>query len=132
MFVASTAAMMAAVPEGNSGLGSAINNLTRQVGGAMGVAVLGSLLTSIYSNKITPAVADLPGELAATARDNVSAAVQAAASLDGVAGDALRDAATIAFMDGLGVAMLTGAGAALAGALLLLRFMPARDLPSSR
>lgn len=132
MFVASTDAMMGAVPEGNSGLGSAINNLTRQVGGAMGVAVLGSLLTSIYSKKITSAVTELPRELAATARDNVSAAVQAAASLEGEAGDALRDAAGIAFMDGFGIAMLTAAGAALAGALLLLRFMPARDLPSSR
>jgi EmrB/QacA subfamily drug resistance transporter len=132
MFVASTDAMMAAVPEGNSGLGSAINNLTRQVGGAMGAAVLGSLLTSIYSNKVTSAVTELPGELAATARDNVSAAIQAAASLEREAGDALIDAAGIAFMDGFGVAMLTGAGAALAGALLLLRFMPARDLPSSR
>ena len=129
MFVASTDAMMGAVPEGNSGLGSAINNLTRQVGGAMGVAVLGSLLTSIYSKKITSAVTQLPGELAAAARDNVGAAVQAAASLEGAAGDALIDAARIAFMDGFGIAMLTGAGAALAGALLLVRFMPARDLP---
>jgi DHA2 family multidrug resistance protein-like MFS transporter len=98
----------------------------------MGAAVLGSLLTSIYSNKVTSAVTELPGELAATARDNVSAAIQAAASLEREAGDALIDAAGIAFMDGFGVAMLTGAGAALAGALLLLRFMPARDLPSSR
>ena len=129
MFVASTDAMMGAVPEGNSGLGSAINNLTRQVGGAMGVAVLGSLLTSIYSKNITSAVTELPGELAATARDNVGAALQAAASLEGAAGDALIYAARIAFLDGFGIAMLTGAGAALAGALLLVRFMPARDLP---
>lgn len=128
MFVASTDAMMGAVPEGDAGLGSAINNLTRQAGGAIGVAVLGSLLTSIYARKIASAVAELPRELAATAQDNVGAAVQVAVGLDGPSGKALKDAANIAFMDASGVALLVGAGAAFAGAVLLLRFMPARDL----
>ena len=129
MYVSSTDAMMAAVPAANAGLGSAINNLTRQAGGAMGVAVLGSLLTSIYAKKIATAVSELPGELAETAQDNLGAAAQVAAGLGGPAGDALRTAANAAFMDAFGIALLTAAGASLAGAVLLLRFMPARDLP---
>ena len=129
MFIASTDAMMGAVPEANAGLGSAVNNLTRQAGGAMGVAILGSLLVSIYSRNITEAVAELPTELAVAAQDNVGAAAQVAASLGGPAGDTLEKAANIAFVDASGIALLAGAAAALVGAVLLLRFMPARDLP---
>ena len=95
----------------------------------MGVAILGSLLVSIYSRKITPAIAELPAELAIAAQDNVGAAAQVAASLGGAAGDTLRNAANIAFVDASGIALLAGAAAALVGAVVLLRFMPARDLP---
>ena len=131
IYVSSTDAMMGAVPESNAGLGSAISNVTRQAGGAMGVAVLGSLLTSIYSKRIATAVSDLPGELAAAAQDNAGSAARVAVGLGGPIGDALREAANVAFIDAFGIAMLAAAGASFAGALILLRFMPARDLPSS-
>lgn len=83
MFVASTDAMMGAVSEANAGLGSAVNNVTRQAGGAMGVAILGSILVSVYSRKITAAITELPEELAVAAQDNVGAAAQVAATLGG-------------------------------------------------
>ncbi len=129
MYASSTDAMMGAVPAANAGLGSAINNRTRQAGEAMGVAALGSLLTSIYAKKIATAVNELPGELAETAQDNLGAAAQVAAGLGCPAGDALRTAANAVFMDAFGIALLTADGSPLVGAVLLLRFMPARDLP---
>jgi len=65
------------------------------------------------------------------ARDNVGSAAQVAAGLGKPPGDALREAANIAFMDAIGIALLAAAASSFAGALLLLRFMPARDLPSA-
>lgn len=56
------------------------------------------------------------------ARDNVGSAAQAAAGLGGPPGDALREAANIAFMDAIGIALLAAAASSFAGALLLLRF----------
>ena len=129
LYVSSTDAMMGAVPAANAGLGSAVNNLTRQAGGAMGVAVLGSLLTSIYARKIAAAVSGLPEGLAKAAQDNLGSAAQVAAGLGGPRGDALREAANAAFIDAMGIALLVAAASSFAGALLLLRFMPARDLP---
>jgi EmrB/QacA subfamily drug resistance transporter len=128
LYVSSTDAMMGAVPASSAGLGSAINNLTRQAGGAMGVAILGSVLTSIYAREIAKAVSGLPEELAASAKDNVGSAAQVAAELGGPSGDALRAAANVAFMDAASIAMLAAAIAALAGAIVLLRYMPARDV----
>ena len=128
LYVSSTDAMMGAVPPSSAGLGSAINNLTRQAGGAMGVAILGSLLTSIYAREIASAVSGLPEELATSAQDNVGSAAMVAAGLDGPSGDALRAAANVAFMDAAAIAMLAAAVSALAGAILLLRYMPARDV----
>ena len=129
MYISSTDAMMGAVPASSAGLGSAVNNLTRQAGGAMGVAILGSLLTSIYAKKIATAISGLPEELATAAQDNVGSAAQVAAGIGGPPGEALRNAANVAFIDASGIALLAAAGTSLAGALLLLRFMPARDLP---
>ena len=74
LYVSSTDAMTGAVPAANAGLGSAVNNLTRQGGGAMGVVILGSLFTSIYARKIATAVSRLPEELASAAQDNVGSA----------------------------------------------------------
>lgn len=121
LYVSSTDAMMGAVSPSSAGLGSAINNLTRQAGGAMGVAILGSVLTSIYAQELAKAVSGLPAELATSAQDNVGSAAIVAAGLGGAPGDALREAANIAFM-------LAVAVASLAGAILLLKFMSARDV----
>ena len=129
LYVSSTDAMMGAVPAANAGLGYAANNLTRQDDGTMRVAILGSLVTSIYARKIATAVSGLPEELASAAQDNVGSAAQVAAGFGRPAGDALKEAANIAFIDAIGIALLPAAASSLAGALLLLRYMPARDLP---
>ena len=125
----STDAVMGAVPEANAGVASAMNDVTRQVGGAFGVAVIGSVVNTVYSGRMDEAVAGLPPEAAKAASDSVGAASRAASTLPAEAAAALADAANMAFTDALGIAVLVSAGAALAGSVLIARFMPARHLP---
>ncbi len=69
--------------------------------------------------------------MAVAAQDNVGAAAKIASDLGGLTGETLQKAANIAFMDASSIALLAGAAAAFGGALLLLRFMPAKDLQTA-
>jgi EmrB/QacA subfamily drug resistance transporter len=122
-----TEAVMGAVPEANAGVGSALNDTVRQVGGALGVAILGSALNAAYSSGMAQAIAPLPPALASAARDSVGAAVQIAAQVGGPVGEALHMTALEAFVDATSVAVLIAAAIALVGAVLVLAFMPARE-----
>jgi MFS family permease len=110
-------AVMGAVPDGHAGAGAAVNNTLRQVGGALGVAILGSLLSSAYAHRLDPALAHLPAAQAHAARDSVVAAV---------ADPALRAAASDAFVHGLAAVVLASAAAAVLAALACLRYLPGR------
>ncbi len=125
----STDSVMGAVPEANAGVASAMNDVTRQVAGAFGVAVMGSVMNTVYSSRMEDAVARLPAEAASTARDSVGAASKIASMLPAEVGTRLVDAARTAFSDALGVAVLVAAGVALAGAVCVAKFMPPRHLP---
>jgi EmrB/QacA subfamily drug resistance transporter len=129
-FVPSTDAVMAAVPGDNAGLGSAINDSGRQVGAALGIGVLGALTNMQYRSGIGGAVSSLGPDLAAAAKQSMSAALGAADQLGGPAGQALRRAAAAAFMDGFGLAMLAGAILLAAGAVLVLWRLPSQDIPA--
>ncbi len=121
-------AVMSAVPKNNAGVGSALNDTVRQVGGALGVAILGSALNSIYTSSITNHLKQLPEEAVAAAKDSIGAAIQIAAKLPDSAQTALTAAANQAFVNGLEVAILIGAGLALLSAILVLKFMPGRKI----
>ena len=123
-----TETVMSSVPNSKAGVGSAVNTVSRQVGAALGVGVLGSLLNFTYSANIADAVTGLPAADARLAQNSVGAAAQIAANLGGPTGDTLRAATYSAFVDGFGLAMLFGATAVFIGALLVLRFMPCRGL----
>ncbi len=129
-FVPSTDAVMAAVPEANAGLGSAINDSGRQVGAALGIGILGALTNMGYTAGLATFVSGLDPNVAAAAKRSVGAALQAAGELGGPAGAALRQAATTAFVDGFGLAMLAGAALMAAGAVLVLRRLPSGDVPA--
>jgi Na+/melibiose symporter-like transporter len=129
IFAPSTEAVMGSVPEEKAGVGSAINDLTRLIATALGIAVIGSAMNSIYSSKVAAAVTALPAEVAAAAKDSVGAALQIAASLPGESGSALSAAAAEAFTDAFGLAILIGAAVILLGALVVARVMPAREEP---
>lgn len=123
----STDAVMGAVPESKAGIGSAMNDLVRQLGGALGVAVIGSIMNTVYRNQMTDVVAGfpLPPALAEAARDSVGAATTIAAQIGGPAA-ALGEAAKLAWVDALAVAGPVAAAIALLSAIGVAIFLPAR------
>jgi EmrB/QacA subfamily drug resistance transporter len=122
----STEAIMGALPRARAGVGSAVATTVRQVGGVLGVAVLGSLLSSVYGARILEGLRGLPAGLSNAASDSVGAAVQIASRIGGAPGRALAQEAHSAFIHGMDVSLLAGAGVALLGALVALLFLPAR------
>lgn len=123
-----TDAVMAAVPEAQAGVASALNDTTRQVGGALGVAIYGSILNSAYASGLTDAVAGLPADISDAASNSIGGALQVAGSVGGVVGTDLVNAAGSSFVDAQSIVYLVTAGAALVGGVLVARFMPAYDL----
>lgn len=123
----STDAVMGAVPLAKAGVGSAMNDTTRMVGGALGVAIIGSILNTVYSSRMSEAVAGLPPQAADAARDSVGAAIQVGGNM-GPPGEALVYAARAEFVSGMGYAFIVAAAFALVGSVLVLRFMPAGHL----
>ncbi len=124
----STDAVMGAVPTAKAGVASATNDVTRQVAGAVGVAVIGSVLNSTYTSNLADATAQLPPEAAAAASNSIGAALQVASSLPGDLGQALVDAARQGFVDAASTAILITVGLAAIGAVIVGWFMPARHL----
>ncbi|WP_067685950.1 MFS transporter [Nocardia jejuensis] len=110
---------------GQVGAGSAVNDTSRELGGTLGVAVLGSILASVYSGKIATDVADIPLPQTAheAATNSMLTGIQAARSIPGPTGDQLGDVVKGAFLDGFHTASLVAGGvaavAAVAGWLLL-------------
>lgn len=109
-----TESIMGSLPVAKAGVGSAMNDTTRQVGGALGVAVIGSIMSSAYSTAIEPVLGRLPAQAAAAAGDSVGAALQIAQNA-GPQGELLAQAAREAFVSGLGGAMWVAVGVALVG-----------------
>ena len=106
-------------------LGASVNSTLRQVGGAIAVAVLGSVLAASYSRALQPALATLPADAAATARASVTQAAQLASRMPS-GGPALRAAAGTAFLHGMSIVMLICAAVTALGALASLRYLPGR------
>ena len=92
-----TESIMSSVPQGNAGVGSAMNDTVRLVGGTLGVAILGSLLSSGYGADMEPAVKSLPQPAADAATDSLGHASVVADQIGGSAGQALSNAAETAF-----------------------------------
>ena len=127
-----TTSIMSAVPAGRAGVGSAMNDTTRELGGALGVAVLGSLLSTVFVGSLDTELDALPAGARETASTGLAGALEVARSLPTDAGAALADAARSAFVDGLATASLTAAlvvgATALAARKLLPREAPARGV----
>ena len=124
-----TDAIMGALPKDKFGVGSAVNDTTRELGGALGVAILGSAFASIYGSTIAGAVTGLPADLASTAKDSLAGATSVAASLGAGPGDGLLGAAQTAFVEAMRATSLIGVGVALSGAVVALAFLPSRVAP---
>ncbi|MGI9606841.1 MAG: MFS transporter [Acidimicrobiales bacterium] len=121
-FPTATEAIVSSLPQNKAGVASAMNDTTREVGGAIGIALLGTLLSSGYRRSLGDATDGLPPELADVAQDNVGAALAVAADAPG--GESLAAAARDAFVDGMVWSMGTGAAVMLVGAAIVYRFFP--------
>ncbi|WP_455353261.1 DHA2 family efflux MFS transporter permease subunit [Streptomyces sp. SYSU K217416] len=119
-------AIVGSLPEDDLGVGSATNSAAVQLGSALGVAVLGSLLSGTYRDDIkeSAAAAGLPDSALNTAGDSVGAALAVAGQLPEQAGQALAAAARSAYVSGMAPSMLTGAAVAAAGILVALFLFP--------
>jgi hypothetical protein len=119
-----TASIMSAVPERRAGMGSAMNDATRELGAALGVAVLGSIAASRYGARIASAVLGLsPGD-AATAKSSVAGALKVADTLPTPGHAALTTSAQDAFLSGVHLAVTVGAGLSFLSAAIVFRFLP--------
>ena len=119
-----TDSIMGSVPRERAGVGSAVNDTTRQAGGALGVAVLGSLLATSYNSHIDSL--RLPAAAAGVARSSIGAALEVAQRLGGVPGAVLAHAARAGFSSGIEMATLVGAGVVACAALIVILFLPNR------
>ncbi|HEX6527078.1 MAG TPA: MFS transporter [Streptosporangiaceae bacterium] len=115
---AMNAALGALAPD-RAGSGSALLSALRQVGATIGVAILGTVLSSGYHARL--AVADLPGSLAATVKNSVTSGVEVAKALHSTA---LLDNVRTAFAHGMDIMLWACGGIALASAILALIFLP--------
>ena len=114
-----TSAITSSLPRAQQGVASAMNDLSREVGGALGIAVLGSIATAIYRSHLS-----LPF-LPAAELDKIKDSFAVAAHLGGP----IATQANSAFVDGIHVALLAAAGAAVLAAVLVLSLLPRRDAP---
>jgi EmrB/QacA subfamily drug resistance transporter len=118
-----TTAIVSSLPQAKQGVASAVNDVAREVGGALGIAVLGSALTDSYQSGVSDAAAHLPPQLASHAQDALPAALAISQQL-GPQGAQLAATAQSAFVDGLGVATLIGAAALACAAIFVFLRAP--------
>ena len=121
-----TEAIMGSLPKAKAGIGSAMNDVVRELGGTLGVAVLGSIVSSSYARAWTAPVDGLPAGAAEAASDSVGGAHEVAAQMGGGAGAKLIAVADQAFVDAMTTTATLAAGVALVGALIAAAFLPSR------
>jgi MFS transporter, DHA2 family, multidrug resistance protein len=121
-----TDAIMGSLPKAKAGIGSAMNDVVRELGGTLGVAVLGSIVSTSYASGMDGATSGLAPEAAEAASDSVSAAHEVAAEAGGGGGAQLVALADQAFVDAMTTAAGVAAIVALVGALFAALYLPAR------
>jgi EmrB/QacA subfamily drug resistance transporter len=111
-----TSAITSALPSRQQGVASAMNDLSREVGGALGIAVIGSIMTAIYRGHLT--VTGVPAAVLDKARDSLAVASRI--------GGPVSAQANTAFIDGIHIALLVAAGTAVLAALAVAALLPRR------
>lgn len=129
-----TESIMGSLPADKAGVGSAVNDTTRELGGTLGVAIVGSVFSSIYVNELEngEVVSNLPEEARVATEESVAAAASVAPNLGELA-PAYINEVNEAFLSAMSVACLAVAGVAFVGALFAMKYLPAEapNLPGS-
>ena len=126
-----TESIMGSLPRAKAGVGSAMNDTTRQVGGALGVAVVGSVMLSTYGGRVGDALTathlPISADLVAQARQNLSTALAIATDKHIPAGVQTKLVTEInqAFVSGMHRGVLFAAAATFIGAIIVFKFLPA-------
>jgi EmrB/QacA subfamily drug resistance transporter len=123
-----TESIMGSLPRAKAGVGSAVNDTTRQVGGAVGVALIGSLLASVYRGDVRTGLADagVSGSLVGKASSTVQAGVAVGGDVGGRAGATIVSVAHDAFLSGYHLGVLVAAAITLTAAAGVFLWLPAR------
>ena len=127
-FAPATEAIMGSLPADKAGIGSAVNDTTRELGGTLGVAIVGSVFASVYARRIDSASAltSLPADLRSTMKQSTAAAYKVIGQLPPTQAAGVRDAVNHAFLGGLQVGSLVCAAIALIAAVIVAVLLPAR------
>jgi hypothetical protein len=113
-----TESIMGSLPPGRANIGSAVNDTTRELGGALGVALVGSVMSSLYSTQLAKGIPDgVPAPVVAAARESLGAAVQIST--------AVADPAREAFVHAMSRASILVALVSALGAFIAWRHLPA-------
>jgi EmrB/QacA subfamily drug resistance transporter len=123
-----TDSIMGSLPLAKAGVGSAVNDTTRQIGGAVGVAVIGSVFSSVYGSQVADAAAGrpIPPSIFDGIKDSIGFALQAAGRIGGTAGAELARVARAAFIDGFHAGLVVAGVVAAVGAIAVAIWLPAR------
>ena len=121
-----TSAIMGAVPDEKQGVASAVNDTSREMGGALGIAVAGSILAGRYSHELAPKLAGFPEPVRGPATDSLAKAVEVAGRM-GPGGRALADISKTAFLAALHASTITMAVIVALAAVLIAAWAPGRD-----
>jgi predicted MFS family arabinose efflux permease len=124
-----TEAIMGSLSADKAGIGSAVNDTTRELGGTLGVAIVGSVFASVYSSRIrsAPALTALPGDVRSMMEHSTAAAYKVIGQLPAMEAAGVRDAVNHAFLGGMQIGSLVCAAIALAVAGVVAVLLPARE-----
>jgi len=118
--------MIQAIPASRAGVASAVNSTARELGGALGVAILGSISAPVYASGVHAAAAALPVDAGTYVSGSLPGALEVAAHLPAPVSDGLATMARAAFIHGMTGAVVLGAFVALAGAVTAALTLPGR------
>jgi hypothetical protein len=115
---------MGSLPRDKAGVGSAVNDTTRQMGGAIGVALIGAVVSSIYASEVTSAARrfGVTGSDLAEAKSSLGGGLKVAAS----AADGFANAVKTAFVDGLSSGLRMASVFVVFAGVVVWRYLPAR------
>lgn len=121
-----TDTVMASVPEADAGIGSAVNDVSRELGGALGIATIGSIVSSVYRSNIDDQLVGVPADVAELASESVGVAAITAQQLPGELGAGVLEAANEAFVGAMTTGFQISAVILLGAVVIAFTLIPRR------